>query len=354
METTFDAAKIVNTICRFRAFVCEKDGSVDGKISFTAENSFLGRVENYKSRIALEAKDILNSFEWKESWVGKNGRIKDLAAKLIDHSGNLVNFNQRLRFKDRFDPAQPQYNPLAEQAFFDIYRSKGAEEEKAAFVQAKKVFGGYYDTIAFLWFVKDSARFLPLSPTNFENSLNSIGISYKMAKKCSWGNYSGFIAIVKRIRDIMQNVIPETEMRLIDAHSFLWVINEDRPKDFRQWIPNKDIEAIIEEETEDYLRNTVEGYSVRKNRISSVYTRSAEIAKETKKRANGVCELCGNPAPFMDRKGQPYLEAHHVVWLSRGGKDSTENTVALCPNCHTRMHVLDDSQDVTKLMRLFD
>ena len=38
-----------------------------------------------------------------------------------------------------------------------------------------------------------------------------------------------------------------------------------------------------------------------------------------------------------------------MIWLSRGGEDSTENTVALCPNCHTRMHILDEPEDVEKL-----
>ena len=48
----------------------------------------------------------------------------------------------------------------------------------------------------------------------------------------------------------------------------------------------------------------------------------------------------------------PYLEVHHVIWLSRGGEDSTTNTVALCPNCHTRMHILDRPEDIDKLQEL--
>ena len=73
------------------------------------------------------------------------------------------------------------------------------------------------------------------------------------------------------------------------------------------------------------------------------------MVKETRKRANGICQFCNQPAPFIDKKGNPYLEVHHIVWLSHGGEDSTANTVALCPNCHTRMHVLDKTEDVEKL-----
>lgn len=41
-----------------------------------------------------------------------------------------------------------------------------------------------------------------------------------------------------------------------------------------------------------------------------------------------------------------------MIWLSRGGEDSIANTVALCPNCHTRMHILDKPEDVDKLQEV--
>lgn len=80
------------------------------------------------------------------------------------------------------------------------------------------------------------------------------------------------------------------------------------------------------------------------------YERDQYIAQFTRKRANGVCDLCLTPAPFNDKNGRPYLESHHIEWLSKGGLDSIENTVALCPNCHRRMHILDDANDKSMLM----
>lgn len=82
-----------------------------------------------------------------------------------------------------------------------------------------------------------------------------------------------------------------------------------------------------------------------------VYKRDQFVAEYTKRRANGICDLCNNESPFTDRDNEPYLECHHVEWLSRGGKDNIYNTVALCPNCHRRVHVLDDSRDVNELIR---
>ena len=83
--------------------------------------------------------------------------------------------------------------------------------------------------------------------------------------------------------------------------------------------------------------------------VIKAHYRSPKVAEDARKRANGICQLCGQPAPFNDASGRPYLEVHHVKWLSRGGSDTYDNVVALCPNCHSRMHVLDDSEDVEVL-----
>ena len=79
------------------------------------------------------------------------------------------------------------------------------------------------------------------------------------------------------------------------------------------------------------------------------YHRDPTIAAYVKKRANGYCQLCGQKAPFDDQNGDPYLECHHIEWLSNGGMDSAENCVALCPNCHRRMHILNDPNDINIL-----
>lgn len=82
---------------------------------------------------------------------------------------------------------------------------------------------------------------------------------------------------------------------------------------------------------------------------TDTYYRDQVIAQYAKERAGGVCQLCGMPAPFEDKDGNPYLESHHIIWLSQGGEDTIENTVALCPNCHKRMHVLNEERAVKVL-----
>lgn len=72
---------------------------------------------------------------------------------------------------------------------------------------------------------------------------------------------------------------------------------------------------------------------------TSVFLRNPDVVAEVLLRADGVCEQCGQPAPFCRAKdGTPYLEVHHVIQLSQGGDDSVKNAVALCPNCHRKAH----------------
>lgn len=51
------------------------------------------------------------------------------------------------------------------------------------------------------------------------------------------------------------------------------------------------------------------------------------------------CQTCKKPAPFSRiSTGQPYLEVHHIVHLANEGKDTVDNTIALCPDCHRNYH----------------
>ncbi len=74
-------------------------------------------------------------------------------------------------------------------------------------------------------------------------------------------------------------------------------------------------------------------YSVR-------YRRNPDVAAEVFERAGGICENCEYPAPFIKAKdGMPYLEIHSVISFQEGGEDSVSNTIAVCPNCHRKLHL---------------
>jgi 5-methylcytosine-specific restriction protein A len=69
------------------------------------------------------------------------------------------------------------------------------------------------------------------------------------------------------------------------------------------------------------------------------HTSRSELVKRFALRsADGVCQGCLEDAPFVDENGDPFLEVHHLTRVSDGGPDEPENVVALCPNCHRRVH----------------
>src|SRR5262249_24376516 len=51
--------------------------------------------------------------------------------------------------------------------------------------------------------------------------------------------------------------------------------------------------------------------------------------------------------------GVPSAEAHHVVYLSRGGEDTLLNMVLLCPNHHTVVHKTEATFDYSRLTFCF-
>lgn len=73
-------------------------------------------------------------------------------------------------------------------------------------------------------------------------------------------------------------------------------------------------------------------------RTVTAYERDPAVVAAVLRQAGGRCELCAEDAPFVREDGSPFLEVHHVETLADGGRDTPDNAVALCPNCHRLMH----------------
>ncbi len=67
-------------------------------------------------------------------------------------------------------------------------------------------------------------------------------------------------------------------------------------------------------------------------------------------RAGGICEYCGNPAPF-NYNGEPYLQITYITPFSKGGIESADNIAAVCPNCNCRLAMIGTDDDIDKLRR---
>lgn len=85
--------------------------------------------------------------------------------------------------------------------------------------------------------------------------------------------------------------------------------------------------------------------------LQTIYERDPLVKAWVIQNANGICELCGQQGPFIDKSGQYFLEGHHVVFLSQDGEDTIANAVALCPNCHKKCHHAQDTKAVREELR---
>lgn len=78
---------------------------------------------------------------------------------------------------------------------------------------------------------------------------------------------------------------------------------------------------------------------IRSSATIEVFDRNPDVVAVVLQRANGNCECCKKPAPFIRKSDNtPYLEVHHTIPLAAGGDDTVKNAEALCPNCHREKH----------------
>ncbi|MBY4674921.1 HNH endonuclease [Burkholderia multivorans] len=82
----------------------------------------------------------------------------------------------------------------------------------------------------------------------------------------------------------------------------------------------------------------------RTNSTTSGFVRDPKVKAWVLERANGTCEACDQPAPFLGADDFPFLEVHHLRKLADDGSDTVTNAVAVCPNCHRRLHFSKDAR----------
>lgn len=91
--------------------------------------------------------------------------------------------------------------------------------------------------------------------------------------------------------------------------------------------------------------------SAPKEGLRKTYARSEALKQYVRARAEGSCEACGNGAPFLAKDGTAFLEAHHTNRRSDSGPGDRRTVIALCPNCHCRVHYGEDGNTFNETLR---
>lgn len=187
-----------------------------------AASSFIDKTENYKYSVYDEARENLQNKYWKPENIG-SGKIQQAVSSAINSTAmhnletivnNLVDWRKKVDFSKR-----PKSKSL-ETTLFNFYKSKIKDSD--AFDQFISE-GLSYQFIAYLFFIKDSKRFMPISQERFDKVFEQIGLpEFKTSGNASWDNYSTFNDIIKQVRNFLRS--KDSETKLLDAHSFLWII----------------------------------------------------------------------------------------------------------------------------------
>jgi 5-methylcytosine-specific restriction endonuclease McrA len=102
----------------------------------------------------------------------------------------------------------------------------------------------------------------------------------------------------------------------------------------------------------DTLRSRHRGASEERiARLLAGVRRNRALAREIHQLYKGRCQLCAFDG--LTVYGVGCAETHHIVHLSRGGEDSRENLLLLCPNHHTVVHKTEATFDYGSLRFLF-
>lgn len=107
----------------------------------------------------------------------------------------------------------------------------------------------------------------------------------------------------------------------------------------------------LEELREKALAAAIAGPEATAGASRTIYQRSAAVKAYVLARANGVCEACGDQAPFKRKDGKHYLEPHHTDMLADGGPDHPDHVAAICPNCHREIHYGENGKSLNDRAR---
>ena len=191
--------------------------------------------EDYKPRLRDHALGLLCSGDWLEGEIG-SGAILNRTVEAIEIQDGRLNLTNNLVFwQNRFGHANRDHRAMLEAAsnpaprgrierlLFDLYR--GYADEGVTFDGLVDATGGKYPLLAYLFFLKDMDRYMPIQPTGFDRAFRALGIEFTTLRQCSWANYARFNVTLDGLRPLIAQAAGLDTVRLVDAHSFCWIFS---------------------------------------------------------------------------------------------------------------------------------
>lgn len=230
----------------FKVFV--EDQSNVPFLSF-ASNPYTDEQEGYKYEIYRTARDKLAFQAWKESDIGSGDIIATTIESIEFQNNNLVQWQSR--YGDESRPhhplhaaaSSPEQTRIIERCLFNFYHKTNVAESFNGLIA---IFGKKYSFIAYLFFIKDNSNYLPIAPQYFDRAFNLLGADLQTSKRCSWENYSAYIKLIGKLKQMLTEAL-SSEVSLLDAHSFAWILasqmeRQDKLADVKEYLNLSDTE----------------------------------------------------------------------------------------------------------------
>lgn len=224
IHTMIDIFLFEQQFRRFQEHVIKESG-----LDFTSfsSNPYTAQEEDYKYDVYRTARKILKFETWREADIGAGDIARSVAEAIELPANNLVQWQSR--YGDESRPHHALKSAIEslsdietyDSAFYSLYRKSDDPNTFESFV---KLFGRKYALIAYLLFLKDRTRYMPIAPSYFDQAFSLLGVDFSTNQKCSWENYLTFNNILLELKVLLSEKL-EGEVSLLDAHSFAWMIS---------------------------------------------------------------------------------------------------------------------------------
>ncbi|WP_158807915.1 hypothetical protein [Beijerinckia sp. L45] len=191
--------------------------------------------ESYKPRLRDHALVLLRAGDWSEAGIG-SGAILNCVVEAIEIQDSRTNLTNNLVFwQNRFGHANRDHRALLEATsnpklrrefealLFSLFR--GDADEGGTFDRLSELSDGKYPLLAYLYFLKDMDRFMPIQPTGFDRGFRALGSDFSTLRRCSWDNYASYNETLDALRLLIEAAAGLKNVRLVDAHSFCWLFS---------------------------------------------------------------------------------------------------------------------------------
>jgi hypothetical protein len=200
-------------------------------------DGFLYERESYKGELREDSLAVLKTSDWVVDWIGQ-GKILNRIVQTFDLDNNNLVGTRR-----KFGPGSVPHHKMnqalndgnnleaIEKVLFDLFKSN--KEEGNLFSELVELIGKQYSVIAFIFYLKNDRKYLPISTTNFEFAFKTLGCDLMLTRKCSWSNYKSYLGVIGQVKDALENRMNQN-INLLDAHSFCWLLGHKNR--FQEWL----------------------------------------------------------------------------------------------------------------------